>query len=424
MFRNLFLLLARVVLLGKPSKFFLTRDKVTFPTDLENLGLYLHVPFCWQICPFCPYNKTLYTKELAAKYETALVRELSLYQRILGKTSFNSLYIGGGTPTTMTDSLSRVVGHVRGIFDLGDEIGVELHPNDVSFEKLQMLKKIGVNLVSLGIQSFNNQFLKILGRNYYSKTAGEALNLVLESGFKSVDVDILFSLPNQTVEEVRSDVLKVFNLGVDQVSCYPLIIFPFTKMPKLLKKSGLRIPNLFQEKRMLDTIVNLAEEFGYQRTSIWSFTKRNSPRYTSVTREKFIGIGASSASHIPGYFYINTFSPEEYIEATKERLPIALVAKLERQEEIGWWLFWRFYDTLISKRRFNELFGADIYQTFGILFQILNLLKLTEEQGNYIKLTRTGAFLFHLVEQQYSLSYLNKTWGTLSKNPWPEKLEL
>ena len=91
---------------------------------------------------------------------------------------------------------------------------------------------------------------------------------------------------------------------------------------------------------------------------------------------------------------------------------------------MGWWLFWRFYDSCLSKKRFRELFGKDVYQTFGTLFRILNFLKITKENGEYIRLTKTGAFLFQLVEQQYSLSYLNKTWEILSKDPWPEKLEL
>ena len=91
---------------------------------------------------------------------------------------------------------------------------------------------------------------------------------------------------------------------------------------------------------------------------------------------------------------------------------------------MGWWLFWRFYDTSFSKDRFRELFNLDIHQAFGLIFRILTLLKMAKEDENTIRLTKMGAYIFHLIEQQYSLSYLNKTWETLSKNPWPEKLQL
>ena len=279
-------------------------------------------------------------------------------------------------------------------------------------------------MISLGVQSFHDEHLKMIGRNYDGKTAEKSLREVLANNFKTVDVDLLFALPQQTIEDIKTDISKAFSLGVDQVSCYPLIVFPFTQMPKSLKRNNIQVPNIFQERRMLEEIINLAEKFGYEQTSIWTFTKKCSTRYTSVTREFFVGLGAGAASYIPGYFFLNTFSIEEYFKATKTKLPIALVTKLNKIEQMGWWLFWRFYDTSFSKDRFRELFNLDIHQAFGLIFRILTLLKMAKEDENTIRLTKMGAYIFHLIEQQYSLSYLNKTWETLSKNPWPEKLQL
>ncbi len=421
---NLFLSLTRFVLLGKTSDFLFTRSDVSFPSKFPKTGLYLHIPFCRQICPFCPYNKTLFSKKLALSYKSALIKEINLYKKILSDTFLHSLYIGGGTLTTMVDSLMDIIDYLKKNLNLGDEIGIEIHPNDVNSRTLEKLKGGGVNMISLGVQSFNDKYLRILGRNYDGETAEKSLKQVLASNFEAVDVDILFSLPSQNVSDVVADISKAFSLGVDQVSCYPLIVFSCTQMPRILGQKNMRVPNLFQEKKMLDKIINLAEKFRYERTSIWTFTKKGSPRYTSVTREFFVGLGAGAASYIPGYFYINTFSIAEYIKATKKKLPIALVAKLTEKEQMGWWLFWRFYNTCFSKDRFRELFHLDIHQAFGFIFRVLVLLRIVQEDQNMIRLTKLGAFLFHLVEQQYSLSYLNKTWSSLSKEPWPEKLEL
>lgn len=424
MLRSLFLSLSRFVLLGKTSGFLFTNNNVSFPSELSNIGLYLHIPFCRQICPFCPYNKTLFNEKLAMPYESALIKEINLYKKIIGDTFLPSLYIGGGTPTTMVGSLLNIIDYLRKNLNLGDEIGLEIHPNDVNSRTLRKLKDVGVNMMSLGIQSFNDKYLRMIGRNYDGETAETSLREVLGNNFKAVDVDILFSLPTQTVSDVMADISKAFGLGVDQISCYPLIAFSYSQMPRILRQKNMKVPSLFQEKKMLDGIINLAEKFGYERTSIWTFTKKGSSRYTSVTREFFVGLGTGAASYIPGFFYINTFSIEGYIKTTKKKLPIALAAKLTEKEQMAWWLFWRFYDTCLSKDRFRELFHLDIHQAFGLIFRILVLLRMVQENQKTIRFTNLGAFLFHLIEQQYSLSYLNTTWGSLSKEPWPEKLEL
>lgn len=414
----------RLVLAKKPSKFVFRKSKVFFPSFFENVGFYLHIPFCRQICPFCPYNKILYDPQKAALYEDAVIKELMIYKKIIKNTKIPSLYIGGGTPTTMTNGLLRIINFIKNNFNLGNEIGMEIHPQDATQKILRELKNMGVNMISLGVQSFNDRLLKILGRNYNGKIAQQALEQVIQMGFKSVDVDILFAIPTETPEEAVEDVRKVISLGADQISSYPLIVFSFTKMPAILKTRKVKKINMFREKRMLDLIAKLASDFSYKRTSIWTFTKKGSSRYTSVTREGFVGIGAGAASFIGDYFYINTFSVDEYIKILKKELPIALVTQLSKKEQMAWWLFWRFYDTHISKDRFKQLFGRDIDKVFWWLFPILLLSGMTKEERDDYKLTSRGAFLFSLIEQAYSLDYLNNTWATLSKNPWPKKLNL
>jgi len=148
----LFLSLARLILLKKTGGFLFTRRGVTFPDSLpKEMGLYLHIPFCHQICSFCPYNKILFNKNLALKYESALLREIDFYKKALGNSFLNSLYIGGGTPTTMVNSLGNIIKKIKKNLNLGNEIGIEVHPNDVNTKTLQkrnILKPLRPNYLS------------------------------------------------------------------------------------------------------------------------------------------------------------------------------------------------------------------------------------------------------------------------------------
>jgi len=178
------------------------------------------------------------------------------------------------------------------------------------------------------------------------------------------------------------------------------------------------------ERQMLRSIVTKAQNAGYQRTSIWSFNKQGAHRYTTVTKDAFVGIGASASSRIGDYFSLNTFSVAEYIKAVGRGSPMALATKLNTGDKMAYWLFWQCYNLTIDTDIFQCIFGRDLPYRAQALLSLLSLLGMTHRRGNTICLTDAGAYLFHLIEKEYTQAYLKTLWEACLKEAWPRSVVL
>lgn len=386
--------------------------------DVPNLGLYVHVPFCKELCPFCPYYKIKYDASLASKYVDALIEEIQLKSSKVGEEKVvTSLYFGGGSPSLIINSLKRVLDAFKEHFVIEGNIGIELHPDNVTPFLIAELKDIGFDIVSLGIQSFNEKNLSTLGRKEKSNNR-QKLEMIAKKGFKAIDVDLIFGIPGQTPKDLQGDMIKVAEYGATQISTYPFIDFTYAhnKMKPLNKK----------EKRiLLDSIVKTSEEMGFIRTSVWTFAKKNAPKYSSITRDNFLGFGPSATTLLKDDFRINTFSVNEYINTLKNnRIPTALIFDFSERARYLYWLFWSCYNLDIDKNNFFQLFNKDLDSEFRWEIKVGKLLGIIENNRDGYKLTDKGAYLFHLVEQKYTNQYIDKTWKMARKTPWPEKIVL
>lgn len=236
----------RVVLTRSLKPFVFTgrnENKLKFES-LEDLGLYVHIPFCRSVCRFCPYFKEVYDKHKAESYKKALLKEIDIVCRNLKeKKNAASLYFGGGTPALMIDDMKEIIDKLKNYFIIEGGIGVELHPEDIKESTLDKLKNIGINMVSIGIQSFDEKCLQRLGRK--NDLFEEKLNLVKSYEFDVVDVDLIFAIPGQTDKILLKDITAAFDNGATQVSTYPFIDFTFADndykaMPEKTKKGCLK----------------------------------------------------------------------------------------------------------------------------------------------------------------------------------------
>ena len=401
------------------------RGDIDFDRLPEEIGLYLHVPFCRSLCPFCPYNKTLYSQRSAKRYFTALLRELDMYLPILNGKTINSVYIGGGTPTLMIGELKVFLERLREATGFCGDVGIEVHPLEATPENLTAIKEAGINLVSVGVQTFAAKSLQFLERGYGSEESHRAVRNAVKAGFDTVDVDLMYNIPGQTEQDMRKDLMTCLDYGVDQISNYPLIVFPLTPLGEKIKSAGLHRYSEIAEYGLQQMLDSTAANNGYVRTSIWTYGKKAAKRYTSVTRETFLGLGASATSLYADYFYVNTFNVEQYIRAVESgRMPISLVNHMNEREKQVFWLFWRCYDTVISRQGFRNMFGQPLDKKFPLLTSGLKVLGLAWDSGEALRLTSLGSFCYHFVEKQYSLRYLNKLWSVSMSSPWPERLEL
>jgi len=394
--------------------------------DVDALGLYLHIPFCHQICPYCPYNKVLYQPELAQRYTGAVLREIDRYADLVGNRPVTSFYIGGGTPTTMLYSgLDRILDRVFKAFNVQCGIHMESHPNDLSADNLNAIVSMGVDHLSIGVEALQDQHLSTLHRTYTVAQVRKALQRAVGKGFKCVNADIIFALPNQTLREIADAGSALIEIGVDQVAAYPLFEFPYTRWAKMRKRSSSKRPGIFKRRRMLRALEEIFYAAGFERTSVWAFTRAGVPKYCSVVMPLYIGLGASGGSYLKGVFYLNTFNVQEYIRSLeKGRLPIALSLELSEPMQMAGWLYWRMYETRISKSEFGLRFGKELDQVYGSYIRLLSLLGLLKEVGNEVVLTDRGAYWLHAMQDAFSLDYIGKLWGTSMQDPWPKQVAI
>ncbi len=393
---------------------------------IASLGLYLHIPFCEQICSYCPYNKELFRRDLAERYVVAVKKEVDLYADVVRDRPITSFYIGGGTPTTMLAyGLGEIVEHIRSVFRLRCDIHMESHPNHLCEDSLSLIRSIGVEHLSMGVEALQERHLRALGRPYTVASVMDAVGRAMSHGFKCVNVDVMFALPGQTRKEAEETGRALVRMGVDQIAAYPLFRFPYTRLGRNGQPKNHGLSLALKRRTMLRSLEQVFYRAGYERTSVWAFTRRGVPRYCSVTVPLYLGLGASGGSYLRGLFLLNTFGVSEYARALERgRLPIALSVNLtERMQQAGW-LYWRIYETSFAKSDYQERFGTDIDDAYGTWLKILELLRLLKDDGSRIALSDSGAFWLHALEDVLSIDYISKLWGTSKREPWPDQIAL
>jgi len=393
---------------------------------IRSLGLYLHIPFCRQICPYCPYNKQLLHATLAERYTEAVLQEIEQYSTLVGPLPVTSFYIGGGTPTTMLHTgLPKILETVYRRFNMQCGIHLESHPNDLSPSNLDAIQAMGVEHLSIGIEALQDHHLRTLCRPYTATEAQAAIGRAVTRGFKCVNVDLIFALPDQTHQELELSSRTLIELGVDQIAAYPLFNFPYTRWGELARQLQYRDYSLIEKRRMLKVLERTFYTAGYERTSVWAFTKAGCPKYCSVTVPLYLGLGASAGSYLRDVFFLNTFSASAYIQALADgAMPIALSLKLSKRMQMAGWLYWRIYETRFRKTDFEERFGQPLDDVYGIYLQLLSLLGLLTQGEDMVALTDTGAYWLHTVQDLFSIDYVSKLWGTSQQAPWPTEVTL
>lgn len=409
----------------KPFVFEGNHNRLLDYRGLENLGLYVHIPFCRTLCSFCPYCKEHYNPIVAKSYLQALLNEIDLVGQLKNETDsiihrkrVTSLYFGGGTPALMIDDLGIIIKQLKKYFEITDGIGVELHPDDINSENINKLKAVGITMVSVGIQSFDPLCLSRLGRK--NDQFSQKIQMLSESGFAAIDIDLIFGIPGQSAHSLRQDFLTAFANGATQVSTYPFIDFTFTD-------NRYKPESNHRKKERLKLLNNLCIEQGLERTSVWTFARKGTPKYSSVTRDNFLGFGVSATTLLHDQFKINTFSVDAYIKRlASQTLPTSLTLVFSIRQRAVYDLFWESYSLKIKPDRFQTNIGRKIEDMFGVeiwLARIFGLLQKNNKGYNYL-LTERAAKIYHQLEQKYTHAYIDRMWHVSREVAFPPQVVL
>ena len=374
------------------------------------LGLYLHFPYCISKCPYCDFNSyQLKEDNQISSYISALYQEIAAYSQKLKKSNIKTIYLGGGTPTILSGTqIFNILEFCKENFmvDKDAEITIEANPGTVDGEKIKLLIDSGINRLSLGAQSFNNRFLKKLGRIHNTQEIIDSYYSAREAGFKNINIDIMFALPDQTTEDLQVTLKKAVSLKSDHLSLYNLTIKPGTEYHNKYKRGKLKLLTEDEEFDMYNWAINYLEDNGFEHYEIANFAhphKRSEHNLIYWQNKPYLGVGAGAYSFIRGYRYMNYEEPARYIkEVTSGKSPIEDGEKLSLRKRMIETIILglRTKDGVIYKK-FKKRFKVDINNTFHKQIKKLVNLGLLQRDDNRIKLTRKGIFLADTVFREF-----------------------
>jgi len=368
----------------------------TLKVHPEAISLYVHIPFCRSLCPFCCFNRYLFQEDLARRYFNDLKQELDMYRE--RGFSFTDIYFGGGTPTVLMDELGEFIKLLRKQFKVR-QISLETTPRELTPSNIELLKEYGVNRLSVGVQSFDEQVLKTMGRiNGPAEEVKRSL-LMAEGQFDTINVDFVFNFPGQTIEQFAKDVAAFKELDIDQATFYPLMASPHKK--DAIERRFNRVDNSY-EKRFYEVILRELYHGAYKASTAWCFSRgeRMIDEYI-IESDDYIGIGAGSVSIVQGNFYVNSFSLERYHDfTTSGHLPIVGWRKLSEKEEQRYYLLTKLFGLKLDREAFRQRFGKDIRDKLRLELAFLKAFGVVGGD-NILRVTDKGMYPISVMMREF-----------------------
>ena len=363
----------------------------------DDLSLYVHIPFCRHLCPFCCFNRYLYNQEKALVYFVRLRRELEMY--LERGFHFSSAYFGGGTPTVLMPELLKFLDFLRAGPGIKD-VSLETNPDELTPENIGALKDAGIKRLSIGVQSFQDEMMKAMGRTTCSGAEIKERLLKVQGQFETLNIDLIFNFPFQTPEKFREDVRTFKSLGIDQVTFYPLMPSPHKKSAMERKFSSVKNS---AESRYYDIILEEIVAAGYKPSTVWCFSRgeRMIDEYI-VEHADYIGIGSGSVSLVGGRFYVNSFSLERYGELLEQRhFPVVRWRQLSEKEYRRYYFLTKLFGTRVNKPQFRDHFGQDIHSALHCEAALLKLAGTVSEDRQEIRVNRRGMHTVSVMMREF-----------------------
>ena len=335
---------------------------------MKEVSLYIHIPFCKQRCFYCDFPTFSGKDHLREEYVDALIKEI---RDKCTKYLIKTIFIGGGTPSYLGENeLEKLLKTVSELnLSKNIEYSMECNPGTVNEEKLKIMKKYGVNRISFGLQSCNDELLKNIGRIHTFKEFLENYKLARKIGFDNINIDLMYGLPNLTIEVWKDTLEEICKLKPEHISAYSLIIEEGTVFYNLYEKDKLKLPSEDDERIMDKITKDILINNGYHQYEISNFSLKNrecehNKVYWSL--DEYIGVGSASSSYINGYRLTNESNICEYIRRVKlNEDTVVDKYKNLREDEIEEFIFMGLRMLSgIDLLKFNRKFGLDIYSIY------------------------------------------------------------
>ncbi|MDI6741483.1 MAG: coproporphyrinogen III oxidase family protein, partial [Smithella sp.] len=353
--------------------------------------LYLHVPFCEELCPYCSFHRIRFDASVAGKYFQALRREIKIYQE--KEYKFQGIYVGGGTPTVLIDELAETLNLAREVFPIKD-ISVETNPHHLTSENIEILRQCGVQRLSVGVQTFNGEMLKKIGR-FEKYGSGEEIAEKLKNTqgfFDTLNADMIFNFPGQTPQMLEDDLAVLLNLNIEQVTFYPLMISAITrdKMKETMGEVDFK-----GEEKLYKLIVRRMEK-NYDFSSAWCFSRKESliDEYV-VDYEEYAGLGSGAIGYLHGICYSNTFDIAEYIASLEKGvLPLQASRKFKIADQMRYDFLMKLFSTKLDLTTMQKKYDGQFVKTLWKEIAAFEIVRAFRYFPPYLRLTPYGRYLW------------------------------
>ena len=373
----------------------------------KEMGIYVHIPFCKKKCDYCDFISFSNKNSKMQEYIEAVLKEIEL-QKI--KKQITTIYIGGGTPSYIDSKyIKEILSEIckKNVAD-NAEITIEVNPGTVTLEKLKDYKMAGINRLSIGLQTTNDELLKQIGRIHNVEQFLETYKMAREVGFKNINVDLMLGLPNQRIKDLKDSLEKIIQLQPEHISVYSLIVEEGTPIANKIESGELELPEEELERNMYWYVKNTLELNGYKHYEISNFAKKGFESKHNMNcwnQEEYIGIGIAAHSYRDITRYSNTENMSEYIKNVRsnklERNRIIHEIQKEDDTKKEYMLLGLRKIEGISIKKFKEKFGDNpIYLYRNELKKLSdeNLINIDEDN---IRLTNKGIDLANLVWEEF-----------------------
>ncbi len=373
----------------------------------EELGIYIHIPFCKSKCYYCDFVSYTNRSDKIEEYIQEVIYEMNQYD--LSKYHVTTIYIGGGTPSYIEQKyIKQLLETLKGKLTKNDtkfeklEITIEINPGTVNKQKLEQYKKVGVNRISIGLQSTNDKLLRQIGRIHNYQEFLEAYQLIKEVGFENVNVDLIIGLPNQTIQDIKQTLQEIQRLAPNHVSVYSLIVEKGTKMEQFINKGEWQLPDEELERQMYWYVKNTLELKGYKHYEISNFAKegKESKHNRNCWEQKeYIGLGAAAHSYLNNTRFSNSnFTEAERWSSSNKKIEERQTLEDKKKEYM---LLGLRKIEGVSIQKFKEKYIDNPIFLFREEIEKLVNDKLLEVDGDFIRLTNKGIDLANLVWEEF-----------------------
>ena len=374
---------------------------------MKELGIYVHIPFCKQKCSYCDFISYCDKNDLIEKYIKALKQEIE--NSSVNEYEISTIYIGGGTPSYIESKyISEILKTIKQKYNISRnvEITIEVNPGTATKEKLRDYVEVGINRISIGLQSCNNNLLKMIGRIHTYEEFLSTYKLAREVGFKNINVDLMIGLPNQTLDDVKKSLEEISKLNPEHISVYSLIVEEGTPIEKKIAKGQLKLPNEELEREEYWEVKKFLENLGYKHYEISNFAKTGYESKHNLNcweQKEYLGFGAAAHSYMKKTRYSNTENIEKYInqEMQSEQLHIVHEVQKEEEQKKEYMLLGLRKIDGVQISSFKNKFGCNPIMEFKNELNKLTQEELIEIDLNQIRLTEKGIDLANIVWEEF-----------------------